>query len=332
MTSRRDRLTGNTSPTTATTAKRPKRKPSSNPKPKKSPSSGGTSSTQQPTNTSVGYYNDAAVGTSPGLYDPNATYGRTPTGANVGTFNEWLSNNGYANKKHLSPNKRQNLQQQYTQAQGPQGPFVTTDAGEALSTKDPGGYYDSLMAEAGSLANPNFASTTAFGQYLMGARKQQRLEAYNAANIKSGGNLSMRDYMTSAGYAPGQQQGTLLGAAPHDTGNPFTSTSLPQPGTQVNQSYNNVRDYAQAQGVNHFGQLGQHGRHNLQNAYQASQNAYTASMTNPTLPSPAAPALPTIPAVDGLAEDRTAFNSMTPQQRGINGSTANRPGRWAVYG
>lgn len=331
MASRRDRLTGNTSPTPAPTAKRPKRKPSST-KPKKSRSSGGTASTQQPTNTSVGYFDESAVGTSPGPYDPNASYGRTPSNPNIGTFNEWLANNGYANKKHLNKNKKANLQQQYTTAKGPQGEYATTDEGEQMSNEDPDRYYSWLMGEAGGMSGaiPQYGGPTAFGQFLANDYKGYTNEGYEAAKMQSGGNLNYADYMSSIGWAPNQQQNTLLGAAPHDTGNPFTSTSLPQP-TTVNQSYNNVRDYAQAQGVNGWQGLNRHRRNRLKDAYSANENAYTASMTNPATPL-AAPALPDIPGVDGLASARKMFNALTPQQRGINGSTANRSGRWAVYG
>ena len=331
MASRRDRLTGNTSTsTTATKDRRPKRKSSSKSRPKKSRSNGGTS-TQQPTNTSVGYYNENAVGTSDSVYDSAATYGRTPTGANVGTFQEWLSNNGYANPNKLGKNQKARLKQKYTAAKGPQGEYATTDEGEQMSNEDPDRYYSWLMGEAGGMAGnvPQYGGPTAFGQFLANDYRGYVNEGYEAAKMQSGGNLNYADYMSSIGWAPNQQQNTLLGAAPRDTGNPFTSTSMPQP--TVNQSYNNVRDYAQAQGVNNWNNLNRGRRNRLKDAYSANENAYTASMTNPATP-PAAPALPDIPGVDGLASARKMFNALTPQQRGINGSTANRSGRWAVYG
>lgn len=327
MASRRDRLTGNSSTTTppATRDRRAKRKSSSN-KPKKSRSSS-AASTEQPTNTSVGYFDENAVGTSNGVYDPNSTYGRTPTNANIGTFEEWLANEGYGNKGNLNKNRRNRLREQYTTAKGPQGEFATTDAGEQVSNENPDQYYNWLMGEAGALT-PGFADT-AFGKFLNTTYRADTLGGFDAANMQSGGKLNYADYMSSIGWAPNQQQSTLLGVAPRDTGNPFTSTSMPQP--TVNQSYNNVRDYAQAQGVNNWNNLNRGRRNRLKDAYSANENAYTASMTNPATP-PAAPALPDIPGVDGLASARKAFNHLTPQQRGINGSTANRSGRWAVYG
>ena len=331
MASRRDRLTGNTPTTTATKAKRPKRKPSSTNKPKKSRSGGG-SSTQQPTSTSVGYYDENAVGTSDGLYDSGSTYGRTPTGQNVGTFNEWLANNGYANKNNLNKNKRQRLQQQYTSAKGPQGEYATTDEGEQMSNEDPDRYYSWLMGEAGGMAGdvPQYGGPTAFGQFLANDYRGYVDQGYEAAKMQSGSNLNFADYMSSIGWAPNQQQNTLIGAGPRDTGNPYTSSSMPTP--QVHQSYNTVQDYAQAQGINkNWNQMNKGRRNRIRNAYTENENAYTASLTDPA-PNPTAPALPDIPGVDGLANARKMFNALTPQQRGINGSTANRSGRWAVYG
>lgn len=326
MASRRDRLTGNTSTTTAPKASRPKRKPNSSNKPKKSRSNGGTS-TQQPTSTSVGYFDENAVGTSNGLYDPNATYGRTPTNANIGTFNEWLANNGYANKKNLNKKKRQNLQQQYTQAQGPQGEYATTDEGEQMSNEDPDRYYSWLMGEAGGMAGsvPQYGGPTAFGQFLANDYRGYVDQGYEAAKMQSGGNLNFADYMTSIGWAPNQQQNTLIGAGaqPRDTGNPFTSSSLPQPSAAPAPSAPQSSSLPSATPATSL-------LNSLKNPYSGQPSSTLGNAAGLLGNKP--PSLPAVPAVDGLASARKMFNALTPQQRGINTSTSYRPGRWAVYG
>ncbi len=279
----------------------------------------------------VGPYDQNLVGPTNGIYDPNNAYGRLPSDPNIGTFDEWLANQGLV-KNRLKGQRKDRLKTQWAQAAGPSDPeYANTPEGEQFTTENQDKHWNYLMAEAGALAGG--LGDTQFGQYLNGEYKADTMAGYDAALEASGGGISYTDYLSSIGWAPGQQQNTLTGAPPRDTGNPFTSTSLPQvggTGVQINQNpFTNAREQAQANGLN-WNQLRPQRQKRLQGAFgQPEQPAPTLQVGPPTLPN-----IPGQPAngSDGLADARLRFLNKTPQQRGINTGSSFRPGRWAVYG
>jgi hypothetical protein len=287
----------------------------------------------------VGFYDQDQVGPTTGLYDPNNAYGRTPTDPNIGTFEEWLANAGYGDKKKLKPHQRVKLKDEWMQAAGPSDPeYANTPEGEQWTTENQDAHWNYLMAEAGGLAT-GFGETQ-FGQYLNSTYKDKVMAGYDAALEASGGGLSYTDYMTSIGWAPGQQVGTLGGGAPRDTGNPYTSTSMPGLSAAAAASryqappaenpFTNNPSYTSGvasprpdrqRNPNQFAR------------WKKNQNQNQGGMGMPELPDPTSAAKPpTANPTDGLAGARLDFLHLTPQQRGINTGTSFRPGRWAVYG
>lgn len=178
--------------------------------------------------------------------------------------------------------------------------WARTKAGEHFATQNPLEYTSWYMGNVGGFAGPTptYGGPTQFGQYLAGDYQNQLDQGYNAALIASGGRLGRADYLDSVGWGRGEQamrQNSLV--TPVNTGNPFSSSSLAPAGA-------------------------------------------------PTLPPPVAtaapatalgqrvkktPGNPNLQNGGGLATARRMYNSLTPQQRGINSATGFKPGRWATF-
>lgn len=304
---------------------------------------------------SSGFYDPNLVGPGNGnLFDPNNPYGRMPTTPNFPNFQDWAAQQGYnihQLKKKGKQNQLNQIQDEYNRAAGPATQdYADTGEGQHYFDDHRDEYVNLAMARAGGLtgAAPIVGGATQFGQFLANDYRDQLEAGYLAARGQSGNNLTFTDYMATLGWGPGQTNDFNMPLQPagasqpfhaQDTGNPYTSTSLPAstqavtpngpdfPGTP--QSF---RDYRQDQGIGqHQWQNMRNGRQNrIHNAFMGNQptNAGTV-VPDPT----AAAALPNNPlaANTGLDDARRRFLALTPQQRGINSATSFRPGRWSVF-
>ena len=258
-------------------------------------------------------------------FDPNSNYGRPLADPDIGTWQEWLANEGL-NPNKLKQKREQRLRERYEAAGGGADPYLTTDEGEQYATDNFDDTISYMFGMAG--AQGTDFENSRFGNWLDTDYRQQLNDGYAKALIASGGNLNGADYLASAGWgATGQQS---LSQPLGDTGNPYTSSSLPtKTGVQINQSMPPSWDqYKQDNGINNFGRMNNQRQKRIQNAFNATQN--------PAAASPAAPAAPGAPAANpnstgGLDAARRQFLSLTPQQRGIKGATALKPGRWSIF-
>ncbi len=252
------------------------------------------------------------------LYDLESSYGRAEAQPGAPTWDEFLVNQGVTQPKKLKAKKEARLQAEW-QAQGGGGvPWFETEAGKAFAKDFPDIYSNSLMAEAGGMSgvNPIYGGATTFGQWMANDRQDEKMRAYDAARGASGGQLGFADYQKSIGWGPGAGNSFT---APTNTGNAFTSSSLPAPASA-------------APAQNAFSLLP---RHQMRQLGPNRRKVLKGTYGPPAAPAPLAPFTP--PSLSGsgglggLAADRMAFNSLTPQQRGINSAMVQRPGRWSVF-
>lgn len=307
------------STTTTTDPERKNRKGSNNkPKSKKKSGSGsGGGGFQRPPNVDTP--------TSTHGYDPNSSYGR---GTSDKTYEEWLQNQGI-NPSQLNKNQRRRYKDRYEAAN--RGDYALTEQGEMWSNNQPGEYFDYLMGEAGGMMGdmPVYNGQTRFGQWLSTDYKQQTQDNYGAA-LTANPDLSYQDYMNSIGWGANANKNALI-TPPGDTGNPFTSTSLPSTnGQQAAQpaapEVPSWQDFLSDKGIHKFGKLNKGRKERIRDAYSGLSQPTTAP--NPLT---GTPGVANNDSTGGLASAQRQYRAMTPQQRGTNAATAFKPGRWSIF-
>jgi hypothetical protein len=191
--------------------------------------------------------------------------------------------------------------------------YVDTKKGAFDVQANPEDYFQWLMGEAGGLRGPNplYGGADPFGQYLQNETFDNLQTGYNAARIQSGGNIQFKDYMDSVGWGAGNVRGQLT--AGNDTGNPFTSTSMPNAPGSVALQMPGFKDWLGEQDINR-NRLGQ-------NQLQRQRKRFNALPTTVQTP-----------GMTSVQDAQRGFLSLTPKERGTyDPATAMKPGRFAIF-
>jgi hypothetical protein len=271
------------------------------------------------------------------LFDPTTGYGRSVRRPGSMSFKDFLKEQGI-DRQGLSKGEKATLERDWEASGGGyKMDWLLTDAGQNFATNEPEAYMNALFARAGGMSGPSplVGGATQFGQFLANDYKDMLDAGYDAALMASGGRLGRADYLNSMGFGARANVNAFnlpMGAAtsaPVDTGNPFTSSSLPTT------SKAGGLNAAAAPGIGKNGipevpkfkdflsQQGYDPKTFKKDVFKEDRNELKTVFRNPNA------ALSTTGG--GVDHARQAYLSLTPQQRGVNSATGFKPGRWAVF-
>jgi hypothetical protein len=271
-------------------------------------------------------YHEDRVSTTGELFDPTTGYGRSVRRPGSVSWKDFLESEGIQKKgKGLSKEQKAAFEREWEAGGGGHKmDWLLTDAGKNFATNEPDAYINALMARAGGMSgsSPLVGGATQFGQFLANDYRDMLDSGFDAALMASGGRLGRSGYMNSLGWGARANTNAFsmpMGQPPVDTGNPYTSSSLPTanaaPGGGGIPEVPKWEDFLGARGLTKKTfkkDVFEEDRDDLKTLYR-NPNAALSSTGG------------------GVDHARKAYLSLTPQQRGVNSATGSKPGRWAVF-